>query len=163
MPPRLATILRAHDPGIAIINAIKRLLSEDNYLFERDVNERSITHRLACHLQSEFTGWHVDCEYNRDINSDDHINFRKKLYNLPLKPNSDDTEGKTVFPDIIIHKRGTTDNHLVIEVKKAHSTVHHQIDLDKLKGYKDELHYTHALFLVFDTDVAPSLTCAKWV
>ncbi len=30
----------------------------------------------------------------------------------------DDLEAKTVFPDIIVHKRGTTKNLLVIEVKK---------------------------------------------
>ena len=163
MLPQLATILNSQDPGAALINAIDKLLSEDRYLFTCDANERSLTHRLACYLQCEFADWHVDCEYNRDINSSDEIHFQKRLVSLALKPDSDDTEGKTVFPDIIVHKRGTASNHLVIEVKKSNSSVPRKVDLDKLQAYKTDLGYSFALFLVFNTGNAPSLEHAEWV
>ncbi len=46
--------------------AIQVLLEKDRLLLELNVNERSITHKLAEYLQVEFPGCHVDCEYNRD-------------------------------------------------------------------------------------------------
>ena len=162
MVPQLATILNSQEPGAALINAIDKLLSEDRYLFTCDANERSLTHRLACYLQCEFSDWHVDCEYNRDINSCDEVHFRKRLIGLALDPNSDDTEGKSVFPDIIVHKRGSANNHLVIEVKKSNSSVSRNVDLGKLQAYKSELGYSHALFLVFNTGESPSLEHAEW-
>jgi len=50
-----------------VANAISCLLEIDSYLLEIDVNERTITHRLAMYLQEEFEDWDVDCEYNRYI------------------------------------------------------------------------------------------------
>lgn len=53
--------------------ALKILLKNDAYLLEHDVNERSITHKLAEYLQqelrkySEFNDYQVDCEYNKDL------------------------------------------------------------------------------------------------
>jgi len=45
--------------------SIELLIRNDAHLLKIDVNERSITHRLAVHLQDAFKGWDVDCEYNR--------------------------------------------------------------------------------------------------
>src|SRR5690348_12399807 len=85
--------------------AIERLLNQDAYLLEHDVNERSISHKLATYLQIEIGDeWDVDCEYNRD--HDD----AKRLGSLSAYSESvviSDTSAKTVFPDIIIHHRGT--------------------------------------------------------
>lgn len=36
----------------------------DRDLLVMDVNERSISHKLAEHLAREFDEWDVDCEYN---------------------------------------------------------------------------------------------------
>lgn len=155
--------LNSREPGSALIRAIDKLLSDDRYLFTFDVNERSITHRLACCLQSEFPEWHVDCEYNRDVNSSDQLHFRKFLYGLVPTPSADDIEGKSVFPDIIVHKRGSSNNHLVIEVKKSNSSVSARIDLEKLKAYKSQLGYAYALFLKFEINDNPSLLHAEWV
>ncbi len=52
-------------------NSIQCFLDEDRYLLENNINERSITHKLAEHLQTEFRDYHVDCEYNKNKSSPD--------------------------------------------------------------------------------------------
>ena len=49
----------------ALKEALDQLLRADAELLNNDVNERSISHRLACYLEPLFPGWNVDCEYNR--------------------------------------------------------------------------------------------------
>ncbi|HGM7114920.1 TPA: hypothetical protein ACKQEX_003754 [Serratia marcescens] len=56
-------------------------------------------------------------------------------------------EAKTIFPDVIVHRRVTRQNHLVLEFKKSTSLVDRQIDLRKLRGYKQQLGYEQALFV----------------
>lgn len=41
----------------AVKRAIRKLLTKDGFLIRNDVNERSITHWLASHLQREFPSW----------------------------------------------------------------------------------------------------------
>ena len=84
------------------VNSCLQILRErDKYLLDNNLNERTITHKLATYLQEEFPDLNVDCEYNRLENI-------VKTLRLPRdRVNWDDTEAKTVFPDIIIHKRGT--------------------------------------------------------
>jgi len=124
--------------------AIERLFKRDARLIEMDVNERSISHRLALHLQDEFPEWDVDCEYNRKGHND-----VKRLDLRVVCMKSDDIEAKTVFPDIIVHHRTTDDNLLVIEIKKSTSRVSSDADFRKLKAFKRQLGYRHALFLRF--------------
>jgi hypothetical protein len=57
-----------------------------------------------------------------------------------------------VFPDIIIHKRGTDKNHVVVEVKKSTNTESDKWDMAKLRAFKEDLHYDVALFFRFHTD-----------
>ena len=80
--------------------AIEQVLVDDAFLFQRDVHERAICHRLASYLQVRFPSWHVDCEFNRDGHE------AKAL--IGLKESIVEGEGSLVYPDIIVHKRGTT-------------------------------------------------------
>lgn len=106
-----------------IFKAYELLISKDSYLFVVDANERSLTHKFAEYLQEKFKEWNVDCEYNRDgIDKKELQSFKKNI-------SSDDTDAVTVYPDIIIHHRGTKDNLVVIEAKKTSST-----DKDNDKG-----------------------------
>jgi len=41
------------------------LREKDRDLLDIDVNERTITHKLAEYLQNQFPSYDVDCEYNR--------------------------------------------------------------------------------------------------
>ncbi len=50
--------------------AIESLFSNDNWLLEKDLSERSISHKLAEYLQPLFLDYNVDCEYNGDIDRD---------------------------------------------------------------------------------------------
>lgn len=94
------------------IIAICRLYCHDQDLLDVGVNERSLTHKLAEYLQDEFPEWHVDCEYNR---RHDQV---KKLRIREWHSSPDDTEARTVVPDIIVHRRQTDQNLIVLESRK---------------------------------------------
>lgn len=131
-----------------IIRACKILLARDAQLFVVDANERSITHRLAIYLQEEFLEYNVDCEYNRVGENPKKIgDFKKRLDNFKKKIDSDDANAVTVYPDIIVHHRGTRDNFIVIEVKKTSNK--DGDDLEKLKAYKSDLGYRCAFYVKF--------------
>lgn len=149
--------LRQCSAGDALIVAFNELLERDHYLLIRDANERSITFRFAMYLQSQLPGWDIDCEFNRDGF------IPKQLRYIPLKPESDDEEAKTVFPDVIAHKRGTPDNLLVIEFKKSTSQVDFAIDIAKLKGYKQQLGYRYALFVLVGTGGQARIVDIQWI
>ncbi len=60
----------------------------------------------------------------------------------------DDTEAKTVSPDIIVHHRNGKDNLLVIEVKKSSSSDNGDFDRKKLEAFgKPPFNYQYGLFL----------------
>lgn len=105
------------------------------------VGERSIVFRFAHYLQnmieqdSCFADYVLDCEYNRN-----GINAKT----LPSFTNG-------VYPDIIIHKRGSNDyNLLVIEVKTYwnSNTEHDERKLQEFVDRKGEYCFQHALSLV---------------
>ncbi|KPD09241.1 hypothetical protein AM501_05240 [Aneurinibacillus migulanus] len=110
------------------------------YLLRFNVSERAIAHRLAVYLENEFPSWNIDCEYNRNID---------QIKRIP-------GEGKTenaVFPDIIIHHRGTQDNLLAIEIKKSNNNnVANNEDVGRLESYKKSLFYRHAAYIIFEVD-----------
>ena len=127
----------------AVQTAIESLSANDKHLLEADASERSLSHMLAVYLVSSFPDFHVDCEYNRD-----GFNV-KKLMLSERCVKDDELEAVTVFPDIIIHKRGSQDqNLLVLEMKKASSSVDHAYDIAKLSAFKTELKYLFAVHVV---------------
>ena len=91
-----------------VLDSINELYFKDYYIIDNDVNERSITHKLAIYLQNQFTDYDIDCEYNRNMKSPKEIVFIETS-----------KKGK-VFPDIIVHKRGEASNNLIVfEIKKC--------------------------------------------
>ena len=131
-------------PGRAVINALRRFIDADHYLLRVDANERSLTHRIAMYLQAELPDWDVDCEYNRDGHEPKELTLKGD------EPDSWDTDAKTVYPDVIAHRRGTQNNYLVIEFKKA-SREGSDNDLIKLRAFKEQFGYQYALFVSLDT------------
>jgi hypothetical protein len=117
------------DLGWKIVRALDELLGNDRHLLEVNANERAITHRLGAYLAVQFPSWHVDCEYNREGHE--------------VKTLS----GQVVVPDVIVHRRGTEENLLVIEVKKTTSSEPDEGDKEKLRAFRGELGYENALFL----------------
>jgi hypothetical protein len=134
--------------------ALELLCKHDKSLFDDDASERAICHRLALYLQEAFPDFHVDCEYNRHHNEGD---LRKRLRSEDVlqaarrEPKIEDGDSVTVFPDIIVHRRNTNDNLLVIEAKKTTSNVPDGYDKKKLVAYQTELGYRFGKFLRFGT------------
>jgi len=138
--------------------AIRQFLCFDSFLLKVDANERAISHRLAIYIERCFSGWHVDCEYNR--NHDDP----KRLKIKPRSIQSNDLEATTVFPDIIVHKRGTDKNFIVIEMKKdSSSESDDNYDLDKLRAFKRELGYKFAIFMKIKTVRSCDVRLENWI
>ncbi|MFD0912706.1 hypothetical protein [Methylophilus luteus] len=136
-PPPLSDVKNALEM------AISRLLQKDHHLLAANASERSLTHWLAIHLMPFFKNYEVDCEYNRD-------GFDVKKLMLNERPVVDtQLEAVTVFPDIIVHRRGSNNyNLLVVEVKKSKSAEGSGYDLMKLKAFKEELNYTYAAHVI---------------
>jgi hypothetical protein len=124
-----------------VVSALTDLIERDGMLLQNDVNERAITHKLGSYVQMRFRRWNVDCEYNR--NHDD----AKRLNLNPGRVMTNDTQGQTVFPDVIVHKRNTNANLLVIEVKKSTNPNDDDHDVQKLRAFKSQLGYSYAVFV----------------
>ena len=125
-----------------VVTAVSNLYRYDGDLIIRCANERSITHKLAEHMQREFLHWHVDCEYNRAGCDPKRLNIAAK------KTSIDATEAVTVYPDIVVHRRGTDVNLLVVEVKKGGGEIQ-TWDEEKLRAFTshNRVRYQFGLFL----------------
>lgn len=142
------------------------LWDNDKYLLSIDANERSITHRLALYLEQEFRDLNVDCEYNREGDDPKRYHEREIVDQINKAGiNADDTEDKTAFPDIIVHKRGNNeDNLLVIEVKKYCGN-HTEIDgKDKLKleAFTVENQFRYKYGIALQIPVNGKSTASLW-
>ena len=113
-----------------VVKAIEEFYSREGALFDKDLGERALTHRMAVYLERQFDGWEVDCDYNR---------LGERLLKLPHGSivSTDDELGKSIFPDIVVHRRAVPENLLAIEVRKAtnHQPIEH--DHHKLRGMTD--------------------------
>src|SRR6201987_6249789 len=110
--------------------ALAEFYARETFLFEKDLGERTLTHRLAVRLEQRFPGWEVDCDYNR---------LGERTMRLPHGTivSTDDHLGKSIYPDIVVHQRDIPNNPLAIEVRKAsnHQPIEH--DQHKLKALTD--------------------------
>ena len=48
-----------------VITALHEFYAHEAFLLEKEAGERALTHRLAVHFERQFTGWEIDCEYDR--------------------------------------------------------------------------------------------------
>ena len=124
----------------AIVSVVDTLLERDAYLLSADVHERTIGHRFAVYLEQFFPKWNIDCEYNRDGHAPKEIGAGF---------GNDGEHGSRVFPDVIVHERGTPNNFLVVELKKSSNPESDNFDFEKLRRYCIELGYVHGLFIRF--------------
>jgi hypothetical protein len=129
----------------AIYAALETLIRDDYELLLFDINERSISHRFAKYLEPYFPGWNIDCEYNRNHYNPKRLNINPRIIR------TNDTQARTVFPDIIIHRRGSDENLVAIEIKKTSNRENDSYDLAKLKAFKNQLGYRFVIFIKIKT------------
>jgi hypothetical protein len=130
-----------------VVSALGDFYAREGQLFEKDPGERTFSHRLAVHVERQFDGWDVDCDYNR---------LGERRLRLPTGTiiSTDDSSGKSVFPDIVVHHRAIPENLLAIEVRKATNHQPPEHDQHKLRGLTDP-------HLWFAYQIGVMLTLAK--
>ena len=126
--------------------ALRQLRECDRHLLDFDVGERSITHRLGLYLQPLFPEWDVDCEYNRNGHD-------PKTVILPDRSDERLQRQTSTYPDIIIHRRGSNaDNLLIIEAKKTRCSPRaHDFDRQKVEAYARDLNYQFGILVKIPT------------
>ena len=113
-----------------VVRALGEFYAQETYLLEKDLGERTLTHRLAVHLERQFEGWDVDCDYDR---------LGERTLRLPKGSivSTDDHLGKSVYPDIVVHRRAVPENLLAVEVRKASNHQPPEHDRHKLRALTD--------------------------
>jgi len=113
-----------------IVAALQEFYARETFLLEKDLGERTLTHRLAVHCETQFSGWDVDCDFDR---------LGERTLRLPHGTivSTDDHLGKSVYPDIVVHQREIPNNLLAIEIRKSanHQPLEH--DQHKLQALTD--------------------------
>lgn len=99
--------------------SLDKLYANDKYLIIRRVSERDIVHRFAHYFENymqdtDIESYNVDCEYNRN-------GYEIKQVN-----------GKYVYPDFIVHKRGNNENNLLIIEFKTWWNSDNGADINKI-------------------------------
>lgn len=147
--------------------ALSDLYQYDLALLQHDVSERAITHKFAEHLQRLFSGFDVDCEYNRNVELGQYAEKiihmlryerKKELVNMLHHEKSEEMLLEvSTYPDIIVHRRLKNDrNLLIIEVKKKSNEQNYRFDRLKLEaftqtGSQDFYNYRYGLLVILHT------------
>jgi hypothetical protein len=113
-----------------VVAALREFYAQETWLLEHDLGERTLTHRLAVHLEKQFSGWQVDCDYDR---------LGERTLRLPHGTivSTDDHLAKSIYPDIVVHQRDIPNNLLAIEVRKATNHQPPEHDRHKLRAMTD--------------------------
>jgi len=153
--------------------AIATLNEKDCFLLKNDISEWAISHKLAVYLDELFSEFDVDCEYNGYANANNSKKYlmilRDKLKKLGKLKNSDgDGEllRRSVYPDIVVHKRGKENNLVVIEVKKEKNN-DKDFDREKLLKYtssdcENNLNYKFGALVIFKTVKGETSYTIEW-
>src|SRR3954453_15310459 len=113
-----------------VVIALQEFYAREAFLIENDLGERTLTHRLAVHLEKQFAGWNIDCDYDR---------LGERTLQLPHGTivSTDEHFAKSVYPDIVVHQREVPNNLLAVEVRKAANHQPPEHDLHKLRALTD--------------------------
>ena len=110
-----------------IKKSLDDLYRNDKDLIERRVAERNLTGLFAYYFRinmqnTDVADYNVDCEYNRDGYGAKNI------------------DGVLVYPDFILHKRGTNDDNLLIIEFKTWWNPNNHDDIEKLREMMSDTH-----------------------
>jgi hypothetical protein len=129
-----------------LVSALEEFYAQEDFILDKDLGERTLTHRLAVYVERQFPGWQVDCDYNR---------LGERALQLPHGTivSTDDTLGKSIYPDIVVHQRAIPNNLLAIELRKGsnHQPLEH--DQHKLKAMTDpHIWFAYAIGVLLTLD-----------
>lgn len=154
----------------ALDDALQRLLDADSSLLRADAAERNLTSALAAHLRTALPDWHVDCEHNRMVvpGSDKAAIKRISMWLASIEKYATDHDLRTtnIFPDIIVHRRESCCNLLVLEAKKDGVTnidASRARDVQKLTAIKTQLGYRHAVLVVLKAGLNFGISEVTWL
>ena len=154
--------METHEIQAIVNTAIHTLRKEDDFLLTKDISERAISHKMAVYLDNQFHGYKVDCEYNGYARADNNKKYimilRQRLGELGKIKDSDgddETLKRSVYPDIIVHKRGEDSNLLILEIKKEKND-DKEFDREKIcrytsAEYENQLNYKLGALIIFTT------------
>jgi hypothetical protein len=151
-------LARCEDPaiGAAVDDALDKLFAhpQDLRSLANDTHERTIAEMLARYLRPHFKGYDVNVDYNR-------MSDQPKMVTWRIGQNAGPDY---VYPDIIVHRRFVPDNVLAVELKKDSNRESKHDDVLKLRAYRDQLGYHHALFIRLGVGHdAGTLSECEWV
>lgn len=112
----------------AVDAALDELYLRDSYLFTREVHERTVVFRFGIYLQRIMDSsdilkqYDLDFEYNRNGGEPKRIPGRSR---------------NGVFPDLIIHKRGSNSHNLLVMEFKTYWNPNTSDDCRKLEKFTD--------------------------
>lgn len=153
--------------------AIATLKEKDDFLLENDISEWAISHKLAVYLNDKFPQLDVDCEYNGYAKADNNKKYLmilcsrlEELGKLNNSGRDDELLRRSVYPDIIVHKRGEEKNLVVIEIKKEKNN---DKDFDREKilrytspDYENNLNYELGALVIFTTGKGKTSHEIEW-
>ncbi len=140
---------------IQILRQAHRIFNQKHaHLLKVCSSERSITHAIANCLaealqDNNLDNLDIDCEYSRNGEEVKRLNLKTDC------TNSDDLVAKTVYPDIIVHKRGSNeDNVMYIEVKIEENETDKlkEHDIDKINAAIKEFKYQFGLYILINME-----------
>ena len=142
-----------------ILVALKNFLHKDNLLLELGVREEAVSHRVAFYLEQAFEQKKYDLSFDSetieslvvDCEYDKHRDTKKILNGLIGKYPRKTTE--EVRPDIVLHKRNSDINLVVIEIKKKKSD-NKQYAKDKVLAFVESSYkYKLGIYIEFNTGI----------
>ena len=135
-----------------IKKSLDDLYQNDQDLLKRKVAERDLTGLFAHYFRNNMKDtaiaeYNVDCEYNRDGYGMKNI------------------DGTLVYPDFILHKRGTNESNLLIIEFKTWWNSDNREDIEKLKAmmsdlYRYQYQYGYSIILNQERD-SVTVTCVE--
>jgi hypothetical protein len=151
-------LAECEDPavGAAVTDALTKLFADPKDLrsLANDTHERTIAEILTRYLRPHFEGYDVNVDYNRMGDEPKEVTWR-------IEPGAGPDH---VYPDIIVHRRFVRDNVLAIELKKDSNRESKNEDVLKLRAYRAQLGYRHALFIRLGVgEGAGTVTECEWV
>jgi len=138
-------------------DALKEFLRKDSILLELDVREEAISHRVAFYLEQALEKNKYDLSFDSetieslvtDCEYDKYRDVKKVLSGLiekyPQKPTEE------IRPDIVLHKRNSDINLVVIEIKKKKSCDKQYAKDKALALVESDYKYKLGIYLEFNT------------